>query len=88
MHLLIDAMYLEEKQTLTLENMEDILKKIDGEKAVSFDKHLIEKLYVERPDEDLHTDSHLREFVSKIKGRGGTDYCTGGEARQSRRGIS
>lgn len=62
------AMYLEEKQTLTLENMEDILKKIDGEKAVSFDKHLIEKLYVERPDEDLHTDSHLREFVSKIKG--------------------
>ena len=29
---------------------------------------MIEKLYVERPDEDLHTDSHLREFVSKIKG--------------------
>lgn len=40
------AVYLEDKNTLTLEAMDEILSEIDGEKKAIYDKNYIEKLYV------------------------------------------
>lgn len=63
------ASYLDEKKTLTIENMDDIFSIMADSKRVSYDKTYIENLYEEYMASGEAQVSHLSEFRSRIWGK-------------------
>lgn len=61
------AVYLESKQTLTLESMEYILKAINEEKAGSFDKKYIETLYINYMGKGSEYKNELIDFGTELR---------------------
>lgn len=60
------ASYLDDKNTLTYENMNDIFSMMDMEKRLNFDKNYIEKLYLEYMSSGTVEDKHLLEFKNAL----------------------
>ncbi|MCC5910847.1 MAG: aldolase catalytic domain-containing protein [Clostridiaceae bacterium] len=61
--------YLVSKKTLSISNMEEILKKLDKDKKVTFDKEYIEKLYIEFNSSVLNENSQLINFKTELIGK-------------------
>lgn len=63
------AMYLEEKHTLTLEGMEEILNQIALEKAEEFDKNYIEYLYINYLESGNINEININKFKDIINNK-------------------
>ena len=63
------AGYLDEKKTLTFEDMNAIFDMMDDEKKVSYDKKYIEELYLRYQEKDDVNEKHLTEFKEIIAGK-------------------
>lgn len=61
------AGYLDEKNTLTVENMDEIFSLIDEKKRAQFDKAYIEELYTKYMETGRVKNAHLVDFESQIK---------------------
>lgn len=64
------ASYLDDKKTLTVENINEIFDMMDSEKSVEFDKEYIEELYMRYMNREVIQEARLSEFKDKIKGKG------------------
>lgn len=63
------AGYLDDKKTLTVENMDEIFDMMDPAKRVEFDKAYIEELYVRYMETGRRQEAHLSEFMEKIRSK-------------------
>lgn len=63
------ASYLDDKKTLTVENMNEIFEMMDEEKKVSYDKDYIEQLYLRYMLIGKSQEEHKTELQEKIKGK-------------------
>ena len=63
------ASYLDDKKTLTVENINEIFDMMDSEKSVEFDKEYIEELYMRYMNREVIQEARLSEFKDKIKGK-------------------
>ncbi len=63
------AGYLDEKKTLTFEDMNAIFDMMDEDKKVSYDKEYIECLYLRYMEKDKVQEQHLSDFQEKIAGK-------------------
>jgi 4-hydroxy 2-oxovalerate aldolase len=63
------ASYLDDKKTLTVENMDEIFSAMNDEKRSSFDKSYIEELYISYMAKDKVYEEHLTEFKKIILGK-------------------
>lgn len=63
------AGYLDDKKTLTVENMNEILDMMDEDKKVSYDKDYIEQLYLRYMATGKSQEEHKAEMQEKIKGK-------------------
>lgn len=63
------ATYLDNKKTLNVDNIDDILKLISDEKRSVFDKTYIEELYISYMATGTTYDVNLDEFKKEIKGK-------------------
>lgn len=63
------ASYLDDKKTLTVENMDEIFGMMDDEKKSDFDKEYIEELYVRYMAKDKIYEEHLNEFKNILSGK-------------------
>lgn len=63
------ASYLDDKKTLTVENMDEIFKMMDEEKKSSFNKGYIEDLYVRYMSTGEIYDEHLLELKEILSGK-------------------
>ena len=61
------ARYLDEKKTLTYEDMNEIFDLLSDEKRVSFDKNYIEELYLQYQEKDRVQEAHLSDLKSTLK---------------------
>lgn len=61
------AAYLEDKNTLTLEAMDDILSKVDDEKKTTYDKMYIESLYVQYMESVKSAQVNLEKLKAVVK---------------------
>lgn len=62
------ADYLDNKKTLTVEDMDEIFMMLDKEKAVSFDKQYIESAYEKYMEKGTALEIHRQELEEKISG--------------------
>ena len=60
------AGYLDDKKTLTVENMDEIFSMMEPEKRAEFDKSYIEELYVKYMQSGISDEAHLNELREKI----------------------
>lgn len=60
------ASYLDDKNTLTVENINEILNGLDDSKRNNFDKDYIEKLYVQYQDRAIADDSARKQLMIDI----------------------
>ncbi len=63
------ASYLDEKKTLTFEDMSNIFDMMDDDKKVSYDKAYIEELYLKYQEKDRVQEEHLSDFAERIAGK-------------------
>lgn len=63
------AGYLDDKKTLTVENMNEIFDMMDEGKKVSYDKDYIEQLYLRYMATGKSQEEHKAELQEKIKGK-------------------
>ena len=63
------AMYLDDKKTLTVENMAEIFAMMDDSRRVEFDKRYIEELYVRYMATGCVQEAHKTELKKHIKGK-------------------
>ena len=63
------AQYLAEKNTLTIENMNEIFMMIKSDKRVNFDKNYIEELYLRYMETGKINDTHLKELKAQLEGK-------------------
>lgn len=63
------AGYMDDKKTLTVEDMNEIFEMMDEEKKVSFDKDYIEELYLRYMTTGRVQDEHNMELKSKLTGK-------------------
>lgn len=63
------AGYLEEKKTLTIEDMDEIFSMMDEDKKVAYNEKYIEELYLKYQEKDNVMETHLSEFTEKIIGK-------------------
>lgn len=63
------ASYLDDKKTLTVENMDEIFSMMDDEKRISFDKAYIEELYISYMAKDKVYEERLSELKNIISGK-------------------
>lgn len=63
------AGYLDEKKTLTFEDMNNIFDMMEEEKKVSFDKEYIESLYLKYQEKDRVQEAHLSDLQNAIAGK-------------------
>jgi len=63
------AGYLDEKKTLTFEDMNAIFDMMDEDKKVSYDKKYIEYLYLRYMEKDRVQEQHLNEFKEQLSGK-------------------
>ena len=63
------AGYLDDKKTLTVENMNEIFDMMDEDKKVSYDKDYIEQLYLRYMATGKSQEGHKAELQEKIKGK-------------------
>lgn len=61
------AGYLDDKKTLTVENMDEIFDMMDGEKRVEFDRDYIEELYTRYMQTGSSDNAHIHELTERIK---------------------
>lgn len=60
------ASYLDAKNTLTFEAMNDIFDMMDEDKKATFDKAYIEELYLKYQERDRAQEDHLSELLEKV----------------------
>lgn len=63
------ASFLDDKKTLTVEEMSEIFKMIEPNKKVEFDKEYIEELYIKRMNAGGLINSYNKELISALKGK-------------------
>lgn len=63
------ASYLDDKKTLTVENMDEIFSMMNDEKKSSFDKAYIEELYMYYMNKDKIYEEHLYELKRTLSGK-------------------
>lgn len=63
------AGYLDDKKTLTVENMNEIFDMMDEDKKVSYDKDYIEELYLRYMATGKAQEEHKAELEKKLKGK-------------------
>lgn len=63
------AGYLDDKKTLTVENINEIFDMMDEEKKISYDKDYIEELYLRYMATGKSKEDHKAELHDKIKGK-------------------
>ena len=63
------AGYLDDKKTLTVENMNEIFDMMDEDKRISYDKEYIEQLYLRYMATGKSQEEHKTELQEKIKGK-------------------
>lgn len=63
------AGYLDDKKTLTVEDMNEIFSMMDDEKKVNFDKSYIEELYLGYMEKGKVNDEHITELKSAVSGK-------------------
>lgn len=63
------AKYLDDKKTLTVEDMNEIFDMMDEEKKFSFDKSYIEKLYLHYMARDAVQNEHSTELKALLNGK-------------------
>ena len=63
------ANYLSEKNTLTLDAMDDIFSLLDKERAVEFNPQYIEQVYVDYMSKGQSNIIHMEEFLHYINGK-------------------
>lgn len=63
------ARYLDDKKTLTINDMNDIFTMIDEEKKVQFDKDYIEELYIKFMESEKVQDHHKTKINQILKGK-------------------
>lgn len=63
------ARYLDDKNTLTFENMNEIFDMMNEEKKYSFDKDYIEKLYLRYMAKGMAQNEHSKELKSALCGK-------------------
>lgn len=63
------AAYLDDKKTLTVEDMDEIFDMMDEEKRFDFDKDYVEKLYIQYMAKGKVQDEHKAELKEKLKGK-------------------
>lgn len=63
------AGYLDDKKTLTVEDMDEIFSMMDDDKKVNFDKKYIEDLYLRYMEKGRVNDKHIVELRSAIEGK-------------------
>ncbi|MDE5558712.1 MAG: aldolase catalytic domain-containing protein [Ruminococcus sp.] len=63
------AGYLADKNTLTVENMNEIFEIMDSEKRVEFDKNYIEQLYIRYMQRERIQSSQLETLKNTLKGK-------------------
>lgn len=63
------ASYLDDKKTLTVENMNEIFDMMDEERKASYDHKYIEELYLRYMANGRSQESHKAELVEKLKGK-------------------
>lgn len=63
------AGYLDDKKTLTIENMDEIFSLMDDEKRVNYDKSYIEELYVKYMATGHVQEAHIAELKERLEGK-------------------
>lgn len=63
------ASYLDDKKTMTVENMDEIFSMMSKEKKNNFDKKYIEELYVRYMAKDKIYEEHLSELKKMLSGK-------------------
>lgn len=63
------AGYLDDKKTLTVENINEIFDLMDEDKKVAYDKAYIEDLYLRYMAAGKTQEEHKAELISKLKGK-------------------
>lgn len=63
------ASYLNDKKTLTVENMNEIFEMMDDDKRISYDKDYIEDLYLRYMESGEIQDVHKTELKNKLEGK-------------------
>ena len=63
------AGYLDDKKTLTVENMNEIFDMMDDDKKVSYDKNYIEELYLRYMATGKSQEEHKTELIENLNGK-------------------
>lgn len=63
------AIYLSQKNTLTLDAMDDIFSLMENDKLLEFDANYAEELYIQYMSRSRINDGHIEEFLCEIKNR-------------------
>lgn len=63
------ASFLDDKKTLTIEDMDNIFKMIDSDRKVRFDKKYIEEVYITYLDRDRVQEEHKKELMNILRGK-------------------
>lgn len=63
------AGYLDDKKTLTVENMNEIFYMMDEDKKVSYDKNYIEELYLRYMETGKSQEEHKTELIEHLNGK-------------------
>ena len=63
------AGYLDDKKTLTFEDMDAIFKMLDDKKKFTYDKIYIEEIYLKYMDAERINEEHKAELTEKLKGQ-------------------
>ena len=63
------AGYLDDKKTLTVENMNEIFDMMDEDKKVSYDKDYIEELYLRYMATGRSQEEHKTELIENLRGK-------------------
>lgn len=63
------ASFLSERNTLTVEAMDEIFQRMDPEKSVEFDRKYIEQIYMEYMALGESMEQHLMDFKAELEGK-------------------
>lgn len=61
------AAYLDDKKTLTIENMDELFDMMDNERKVSYDKSYVEELYMHYMATEKVQEEHIDELKKKLE---------------------
>jgi len=60
---------LTNKHTLSIRQMNELLKKLEGEKKLLYDKDYMEKLYLDYQDKDINDDASIKALSQVLSGK-------------------